>query len=294
MILPFQAEQRHACSFAHLSPADIVPERCSEHSLWRLQASALAHEVAGNRMGAAQSMDAPLGLQRHLTVPLFATSAVTGSGIPLLHAFLASLRSTAQPAASALVRHHPLADMLFSCVCSGETSCPGWTCHSPQNLQVAPLESAGLHMPWCLPQGVTNTIPAVPIPACSRVGPGGCPQPVSCQGRAAALECADVAPLGVHGEASAPLAAQDGQDGQEEGLGAQGQLLSACSPLEPAASEASYSEAYSMFALSLDNDSCRSPEGFTGMVPPAERPRKKLYLPEHKPLTHFQVCSWLT
>ena len=75
----------------------------------RVQASALAHEVAGNRMGAAQSMDAPLGLQRHLTVPLFATSAVTGSGIPLLHAFLASLRSTAQPAASALVRHHLLA-----------------------------------------------------------------------------------------------------------------------------------------------------------------------------------------
>ena len=47
-------------------------------------------------MGAARSVDAPLGLQRHLTVPLFATSAVTGSGIPLLHAFLASLRSTAQ------------------------------------------------------------------------------------------------------------------------------------------------------------------------------------------------------
>ena len=72
-----------------------------------MQAAALAHEVAGNRMGAAQSMDAPLGLQRHLAVPLFATSAVTGSGIPLLHAFLASLRSTAQPAASALVRLHP-------------------------------------------------------------------------------------------------------------------------------------------------------------------------------------------
>lgn len=74
-----------------------------------MQASALAHEVAGNRMGAAQSMDAPLGLQRHLTVPLFATSAVTGSGIPLLHAFLASLRSTAQPATSALVRQCLLA-----------------------------------------------------------------------------------------------------------------------------------------------------------------------------------------
>lgn len=68
-----------------------------------LQASALAHEIAGNRMGAAQSVDAPLGLQRHLTVPLFATSAVTGSGIPLLHAFLASLRSTGQPHTSALV-----------------------------------------------------------------------------------------------------------------------------------------------------------------------------------------------
>ncbi len=54
-------------------------------------------------MGCARSVDAPLGLQRHLTVPLFATSAVTGSGIPLLHAFLASLRSTAQPPASALV-----------------------------------------------------------------------------------------------------------------------------------------------------------------------------------------------
>jgi len=66
-------------------------------------------------------------------------------------------------------------------------------------------------------------------------------------------------------------------------------MLSACSPLEPAASEASNSEAYSMFALSLDNDSCRSPEAF-GITPsPAERPRKKLYMPEQKPLTHFQV-----
>ena len=47
-----------------------------------------------------------------------------------------------------------------------------------------------------------------------------------------------------------------------------------------------------MFALSLDNDSCRSPEGLIGLVPPAERPReKKLYLPDQKPLTHFQVCS---
>ena len=66
-------------------------------------------------------------------------------------------------------------------------------------------------------------------------------------------------------------------------------MLSACSPLEPAASEASYSEAYSMFALSLDNDSCRSPESLGVTPTPAERPPKKLYLPEEKPLTHFQV-----
>ena len=47
-----------------------------------------------------------------------------------------------------------------------------------------------------------------------------------------------------------------------------------------------------MFALSLDNDSCRSPEGWTGLAPPLERPReKKVYLPNQKPLTHFQVCS---
>ena len=89
------------------------------------------------------------------------------------------------------------------------------------------------------------------------------------------------------------------QDGQEEGPSARAQMLSACSPLEPAASEASYSEAYSMFALSLDNDSCRSPEGFAVAASPAERPPKQLYLPEHKPLTHFQVyilcCfSWLS
>jgi len=70
-------------------------------------------------------------------------------------------------------------------------------------------------------------------------------------------------------------------------------MLSACSPLEPAASEASNSEAYSMFALSLDNDSCRSPEAF-GIPPTAERPRKKLYMPEQKPLTHFQVCPRLS
>ena len=85
------------------------------------------------------------------------------------------------------------------------------------------------------------------------------------------------------------------QGGQEEGPSAQAQMLSACSPLEPAASEASYSEAYSMFALSLDNDSCRSPEGFAAPAPPAERTPKQLYLPEHKPLTHFQVyilCLW--
>ena len=80
------------------------------------QASALAHEVAGNRMGAARSIDAPLGLQRHLTVPLFATSAVTGSGIPLLHAFLASLRSTAQQPASALASPAPITCPKLSCL----------------------------------------------------------------------------------------------------------------------------------------------------------------------------------
>ncbi|CAL8463448.1 g2982 [Coccomyxa elongata] len=56
------------------------------------QAAMLAHEVGGNRSGAAGSVDAPPGLQRRLTVPLFAVSSVTGSGIPLLHAFLSALR----------------------------------------------------------------------------------------------------------------------------------------------------------------------------------------------------------
>ena len=45
------------------------------------------------------------------------------------------------------------------------------------------------------------------------------------------------------------------------------------------------------FALSLDNDSCRSPEGLGVTPSPAERPPKKLYLPKQKPLTHFQVGS---
>ena len=67
-------------------------------------------------MGAARSMDAPLGLQRHLTVPLFATSAVTGSGIPLLHAFLASLRSTAQQPASALASPAPVTCPTVPCL----------------------------------------------------------------------------------------------------------------------------------------------------------------------------------
>ena len=67
-------------------------------------------------MGAARSMDAPLGLQRHLTVPLFATSAVTGMGIPLLHAFLASLRSTAQQPASALASPAPVTCPTLPCL----------------------------------------------------------------------------------------------------------------------------------------------------------------------------------
>ena len=67
-------------------------------------------------MGAARSIDAPLGLQRHLTVPLFATSAVTGSGIPLLHAFLASLRSTAQQPASALASAAPMTCPRLPCL----------------------------------------------------------------------------------------------------------------------------------------------------------------------------------
>ena len=67
-------------------------------------------------MGAARSMDAPLGLQRHLTVPLFATSAVTGSGIPLLHAFLASLRSTAQQPTSALASPASITCPKLSCL----------------------------------------------------------------------------------------------------------------------------------------------------------------------------------
>ena len=88
---------------------------------------------------------------------------------------------------------------------------------------------------------------------------------------------------------SLPTPLLPAQDEQEEGPSARAEMLSACSPLEPAASEASYSEAYSMFALSLDNDSCRSPESLGVTPTPAERPPKKLYLPEEKPLTHFQV-----
>jgi GTPase len=45
--------------------------------------------MAGKRAG---QEDAPPGLQRRLTVPLFAVSSVTGSGVALLHAFLAALR----------------------------------------------------------------------------------------------------------------------------------------------------------------------------------------------------------
>lgn len=85
--------------------------------------------------------------------------------------------------------------------------------------------------------------------------------------------------------------AQDNHDGEN---GSRPHLLSACSPLEDPISEASNSEAYSMFALSLDNDSCRSPE-VAGATPPSmECPRKKLYLPEQKPLTHFQVYFSVT
>ena len=75
-------------------------------------------------------------------------------------------------------------------------------------------------------------------------------------------------------------------------------MLPACAqPLQASqASEASCSEAYtcseaySMFALSLDNDSCRSPEALgPGALSAAMRLPKKLYMPEQKPLTHFQV-----
>ena len=90
------------------------------------------------------------------------------------------------------------------------------------------------------------------------------------------------------------------QDGQDTGS-SQAQMLPACAqPLQASqASEASCSEAYtcseaySMFALSLDNDSCRSPEalgsGAAGAASAAAWPPKKLYMPEQKPLTHFQV-----
>ncbi len=64
----------------------------------------LAHEVGGNRSGAAGSVDAPPGLQRRLTVPLFAVSSVTGSGIPLLHAFLSALRPSSFKSAAPSVR----------------------------------------------------------------------------------------------------------------------------------------------------------------------------------------------
>lgn len=87
------------------------------------------------------------------------------------------------------------------------------------------------------------------------------------------------------------------QDGQDAGS-SRAQMLPACAqPLQASqASEASCSEAYtcseaySMFALSLDNDSCRSPEALgPGAASAAAQPPKKLYMPEQKPLTHFQV-----
>ena len=82
------------------------------------------------------------------------------------------------------------------------------------------------------------------------------------------------------------LCLQDGDDGNRS---TRSQLVADCLPGEASASEASASDAYSMFALSLDNDSCRSPE-LLGATPPAtEHPKRNLYVPEQRPLVHFQV-----
>ena len=55
------------------------------------------------KMDMAGPAEASAGPQPGLTVPLFATSSLTGSGIPLLHAFLAALQPSA-PAAPAVLQ----------------------------------------------------------------------------------------------------------------------------------------------------------------------------------------------
>ena len=84
--------QRSGLALAHLHEDLLVP----------VQAAALAHGMAGNRVDCAGCSDAPPGLARRLTMPLFATSSVTGSGIPLLHAFLSALRPGSPASAGAL------------------------------------------------------------------------------------------------------------------------------------------------------------------------------------------------
>ena len=81
------------------------------------------------------------------------------------------------------------------------------------------------------------------------------------------------------------------QDGDDANGSSQSQLVADCPPGEASASEASASDAYSMFALSLDNDSCRSPEVLGATPPATERPKRNLYMPEQRPLVHFQVLS---
>ena len=92
-----------------------------------------------------------------------------------------------------------------------------------------------------------------------------------------------------HQQARSEYSAACVQDGGDANGSSQSQLVADCLPGEASASEASASDAYSMFALSLDNDSCRSPE-LLGATPPAtERPKRNLYMPEQRPLIHFQV-----
>ena len=92
-----------------------------------------------------------------------------------------------------------------------------------------------------------------------------------------------------HQQARSEYSAACVQDGGDANGSSQSQLVADCLPGEASASEASASDAYSMFALSLDNDSCRSPE-LLGATPPAtERPKRNLYMPEQRPLVHFQV-----
>ena len=214
-------------------------------------------------MGAARSMDAPLGLQRHLTVPLFATSAVTGSGIPLLHAFLASLRSTAQQPASALASAAPMTCATLPCLGHvNEIVHIRGPPHKRRNAQ-----GCVLRVLFCAVRSLLCSSAAAHVLLCYMRRHGSLVKLLT-------------------GFQFCAFCMQDGDDASGS---SRSQLVADCPPGEASVSEASASDAYSMFALSLDNDSCRSPE-VLGATPPAnERTKRNLYMPEQRPLVHFQV-----